>query len=145
MGLAIISPIALALLLPAQAIADRTRLRWLRPVMLSFGACMLVNLFAGTAITTRLVYATGTAGTGRVTGETQTSALYNSAPVWRYFVDIQTPAGQTIGTTFKSNDFNVYPPRNGVTYPSVGESFRLRYLPMFPQDFVIVQSAESGS
>ena len=41
------------------------------------------------------------------------------------------------------DDFNVYPPQNGVYYPQEGDVFNVSYIERFPQDFIISSNDDS--
>lgn len=99
--------------------------------------------FLGSSLATNLVYRYGVDGEGIITGRFQTGAMYNEEPVQGYRVMIQTREGDTLETSFQSDRFNVYPASNEVTYPPSGIKFTTRYLPAYPEDFVIVSNDDS--
>jgi len=99
--------------------------------------------FLGSAIATSLVHRYGVDGEGVVTGRFDTGAMYNDEPVQGYRVLVRTRGDRTVQTGFRSDTFNVYPPENGVAYPLPGVRFTARYLPDYPEDFVIIADDES--
>jgi hypothetical protein len=113
---------------------------WIIPLGVVFGAIVL--LF-GTSIMTTLIYQYGVAGSAVVTGTYDTGSQYNNHDIFGHRVLIRTADQQVISTSFESDDFNVYPPRNETFYPGKGDVFTVRYLSHFPNDFVIV--ADDGS
>lgn len=99
--------------------------------------------FLGSTIATNLVYQYGVDGEGVITGRFETAAMYNEEPVQGYRVLLRTAMGRTIETSFQSDSFNVYPPENEVVYPSRGMRFTARYLPDYPEDFIIIANDDS--
>ncbi len=51
-----------------------------------------------------------------------------------------SPNGPVVETPFRSDDFNVYPPRNRTRYPDSGDVFTVRYLPRHSDELVIVRN-----
>jgi hypothetical protein len=58
-------------------------------------------------------------------------------------VQIKTADCVIVDTTFEDDDFNQYPFSNTFVDPSPGDQFNVRYLPTFPQDFVIITNDDS--
>lgn len=113
---------------------------WLIPLFIIAG---IANLIFGTELMTILIYRFGAAGRATVTGSFATSTQYNNHNVRGHNVLIRTAGGGVIETSFRDDDFNVYPPHNSVTYPGQGDEFSVRYLQNYPTDFVIVAADES--
>ncbi|MGI4834955.1 MAG: hypothetical protein ACRYFK_15995 [Janthinobacterium lividum] len=103
----------------------------------------VLNVFFGSMLAARLVYRAGATGRGEVISSYGTSTQVNSHNVVGYRVLLRTQQGQTVPASFEDDDFNVYPPANSVVYPGVGDQFTARYLPDYPQDFVIVTNDNS--
>lgn len=104
----------------------------------------MLNVFFGSAITNRIINQQGVLGTGVVTHIEGINEIYNDRQVMRYDVLIKTKNDQTIETSFKSSDFNIYPrPENGFSYPQVGVEFTAKYLPKDPRQFIILLNEES--
>jgi len=100
-------------------------------------------VFFGTGIATRLVYHNGMPAEGLVTGAFDTNTMYNDRMVYGYNVLLKRADGTTVESSFRTDDFNVYPPKNETHYPGVGERFSARYLPNHPTEFVIVATDDS--
>ena len=105
-------------------------------IFIPFGTPAL--LVFGSSLTAPLIYHYGVPGRAVIVSSAQTGNVYNNQPVERYTVMLQTADGQKIATHFDSSDFNVYPRRNEVRYPAVGQPFDVRYLSNQPQSFVIL-------
>ncbi|HYD14196.1 MAG TPA: hypothetical protein VEC11_15225 [Allosphingosinicella sp.] len=111
-------------------------------VPLAMVAFMLF-VFFGSWLTTPLIYHNGETGEGIVTGQFATADMRNQEPVVGFNVVIRKADGGIVRTSFRSDGFNVYPSANAVRYPPAGVRFNVRYLPIHPEDFVIVANDDS--
>ena len=109
----------------------------------AFIVLAFLNLFFGTGIAARVVHAFGEKGAATITGSYGTSTQYNNHDVVGYHVLLKTADGKVVETSFEDDDFNIYPPKNTVTYPGVGDHFTVYYLRWFPGDFIIVDNDDS--
>ena len=109
------------------------------------GGVLLLLLFGlfGEWLMNPLIYQYGETGEGVVTGEYRTASMWNQEPVIGFNVVIRKADGGIVQTGFRSDSFNVYPPANEVRYPTAGMRFTVRYLPVHPEDFVIVTNDNS--
>jgi hypothetical protein len=103
----------------------------------------VLNLIFGTSLAVRTVHAFGEKGTATITGTFGTSTQYNNHDVVGYDVLLKTADGKVVETSFEDDDFNIYPPKNSVVYPDVGDHFSVYYLRSFPKDFVIIDNDDS--
>ncbi|MGI4874260.1 MAG: hypothetical protein ACRYFX_24135 [Janthinobacterium lividum] len=108
--------------------------------LIAFG---VLSFLFGTNLASRLVFRAGTAGTGEVVSTYATSTQVNSHNVRGYRVLLRTAQGQTLETTFDDVAFPVYPADDFGSYPAAGEKFNTRYLPDYPQDFVVLSNDDS--
>ena len=126
-----------SLLIGAAAISlRRLAILWLVAVIVGYA---FVNLIAGPDLVVGLIYRFGDQAEATVTGTFPTNDIYNNQNVVGYHVLIRPSHGAVIETSFRSDDFNVYPPRNATSYPDSGDIFTVRYLRGHPDDFVIVR------
>jgi hypothetical protein len=102
-----------------------------------------LNVFFGTDVAAHMVHAFGEKGSATITGTYGTSTQYNDHDVVGYHVLLKTADGKVVETGFEDDDFNIYPPKNSVVYPDVGDHFSVYYLRWFPEDFVIVDNDDS--
>lgn len=102
-----------------------------------------LNAFFGTDIAAYVMHDFGEKGTATITGNYDTSTVYNNHNVAGYHVLLKTADGRVVETSFEDDDFNIYPPKNSVIYPGVGDHFSVYYLRGFPKDFVIVDNDDS--
>jgi hypothetical protein len=87
-----------------------------------------------------LIYRYGAQAEATVTGTFPTNDIYNNQDVVGLHALIRPADGPVVETTFRSDDFNVYPPRNRTQYPDSGDVFTVRYLRAHPDAFVIVKN-----
>jgi hypothetical protein len=143
----IIGPLLLAFVLPVIFLSRKPSLGGRIALgVLGYGLGLglaVVNLSYGAAIASRLIYHFGVAGSAIVTGSYQTANVYNNQDVIGYNILIRTADGKVVDSSFETDDFNVYPPRNATNYPNVGDAFTVRYLAHAPQTFVIVADDDS--
>ena len=102
-----------------------------------------LNVFFGTDIAADVLHRFGERGSATITGSYDTSTVYNNHNVVGYHVLLRTTDGKVIETSFEDDDFNIYPPKNSVIYPGIGDHFSVYYLRWFPQNFIIVDNDDS--
>jgi hypothetical protein len=102
-----------------------------------------LNMSFGPDLSASTIYKLGETGSAQITGTFETSTQYNNHDVVGYNVLIKTAGGKIVETSFEDDDFNLYPAPDGYVYPQPGDQFNVRYLPTFPQDFVIVADDDS--
>jgi hypothetical protein len=118
----------------------RTAILLLVPIILGYA---FLNLIFGSSWVVALIYHYGSQAQATVTGLFPTNDVYNDQNVVGFHVLIRPADGPVAETTFRSDDFNVYPPRNRTRYPATGDIFTVRYLPGHPDEFVIVRNDAS--
>lgn len=107
-----------------------------------FGAAIL-NLVMGADWADGLIYRHGIPAQATITGSFPTNTIYNNQDVVGFDVLIRPAHGSVMETSFRTDDFNVYPPRNRTRYPDTGDVFTVRYLPGHPDAFVIIRNDDS--
>ncbi len=115
----------------------RFAILWFVPVIIVYA---FLNLANGPDWVAALIYRFGSQAPATVTGTFPTNDVYNNQDVVGFHVLIRLTDGTIVETTFRSDDFNVYPPRNATRYPDSGDVFTVRYLRGYPDDFVIVRN-----
>jgi|GEM_PF-1382731 len=109
------------------------------PAVLAF-----LNIFFGASLSSKLIYRYGEKGWGKVVAVEQTNSQYNDQWIYKYSVLLRTADGNTVETSFHSDDFMMYPvPDEGYNYPGQGVEFEARYVRSHPGAFVIVSDGES--
>jgi hypothetical protein len=76
-------------------------------------------------LSAELIHWFGAEGQATITGSFDTGISYNDRRVMGHNVLIKTADARTIETSFDYDDFNVYPPKNGVYYPQEGDAFNV--------------------
>lgn len=124
-----------AVFLPA-LISRKNRRRWhlIGPVWL----LVILNLVGGTYLASYALYHLGASAPAEITNSHGTDTRYNGHFVVSYDVSIKVADGKLFDTSFEDDDFNLWPSGNEATYPGLGDRFNVRYLPTFPDDFLIV-------
>ncbi len=97
-----------------------------------------VNLIWGPALNGAFLHRYGVSATATVTGLADTGNEYNDRRVYRHAVAFRTADGEARTGSFDDDDFNVSPAPGGISYPTPGEVFTLRYIAGVPWNFVIV-------
>jgi hypothetical protein len=138
--LAIIATIVLPILVSSVFSKRKRFLLVFYPV---FFVLAFLNIFFGSYVGVNVVHAFGEKGSATITGTYGTSTQYNDHQVVGYNVLLKTAGGKVIETRFEDDDFNIYPPENGVIYPDVDDHFTVYYLRWFPTDFVMVDNDDS--
>jgi hypothetical protein len=104
----------------------------------------IANFLGGPQLSVLLIHRYGVRGEATVTGTYSTNTSYNDRQVMGHNVLIKTAARQTIESSFEDDDFNVYPPANGVYYPQDGDMFNVSYIKNYPEDFIIIISDDDS-
>ena len=103
---------------------------------------LTVNIFWGPPLSAYVLYHIGETGPAQITGAHTLDWLsYSRRNVIRYDVQLKTADGTIIDTSFDDIDSNRFPPVRAI--PERGEDFNVRYLPSFPDDFMIVTDDNS--
>ena len=99
----------------------------------------VLNFIFGHELTNSLVYKYGKDGTALISNIEKTNDVYNYRPVMEYRIIISVAGDEKVNTTFRSDDFNVYPmPKTGYSYPRQGIPFSVKYMEKHPEVFIIV-------
>ncbi|MFP6561847.1 hypothetical protein WJ542_26600 [Paraburkholderia sp. B3] len=136
-------PVAIVVSILIGVVAIRLRrlaILWLVPLIFGYA---ILNVIFGPDWGVALIYRFGNQAPATVTGTFPTNDIYNDQAVVGYHVLIRPADGAVVEGSFRSDDFNVYPPHNATRYPDSGDVFSVRYLRGYPADFVIV--SDDGS
>lgn len=123
--------------------APKEKMPAFRKLSVFLGILMVLNFILGSRLNGWAIYAVGETGDAQVTGKEETSTQYNDQNVYRFNILLKTKDGKVVETYFRTDDFNVYPVHNSVTYPSTGDRFHVRYLRHFPSAFIILANDDS--
>ena len=100
------------------------------------------NFLGGPLLCGWLLYRVGETATAQVVSTYGTSTQVNDHDVVGYNVLIRDGHGDTFASRFEDDEVNTYPPSD-FSYPRVGESFGVRFLPGFPRDFIMLTDDDS--
>jgi len=131
---------------------------WMIPVYLAFGIGMTVwRRNAGWGIATFLAWmfamfcmqfinamflnAVGTRGTAVLIDARQTSSKLNENYVWTYEGVLRTADGRDVTFGFDTMSATLYPLRNAIQIPTLGQRFEVKYVPGFARNVVILTDA----
>lgn len=105
----------------------------------------MLNLFAGHLVRNPLLKKIGSPGEGMIVAQSQTNTRYNDKTVLRFDVMIKGKQAKPVATYCESADFNITPEphEDGYIWPATGKKFNVRYLPEYPQAFVIISDDNS--
>lgn len=131
---------------------------WMIPVYLAFGIGMTIwRRNAGWGIATFLAWmfamfcmqfinavflnAVGTRGTAVLIDARQTSSKLNENYVWTYEGVLRTADGRDVAFGFDTMSATLYPLRNAIQIPALGQRFEVKYVPGFARNVVILTDA----
>lgn len=131
---------------------------WMIPAYLAFGIGMTIwRRNAGWAIATFLAWmfalfcmqfinavflnAVGTRGTAVLIDARQTSSMLNEQYIWKYEGVLRTGDGRDVTFGFDTMTASLYPLRNAIEIPPLGQRFEVKYVPGFARNVVILTDA----
>ena len=125
-------------------LAEQKKLKRVRAFFQSFVVILpgVVYLF-GSYITNPLIYYAGIESTGKVISQEETRTLHNYKRIMKMNVAFLKADGTLQKSSFRTDEFNLYPGFGRVTYPRPGQEFKLRYLPSIPRYFVIQNNVDT--
>lgn len=113
------------------------------PAWLSLGIVGFVvgmfNIFTGSMVNGAFLNAYGTYGSAVITHGEETSSQLNDQNIWAYDAVIRTADGRDVKTSFDTMSASLYPPRNEINIPPVGERFVVKYIPGFEHNIAIMR------
>jgi hypothetical protein len=109
----------------------------------AFALFAVINIIRPHVIDGYIIDSVGEKADARVISIEETNNRHNKRAVMRHNIVFKTADGTNVETYFDTWDFNIYPTANSVRYPQTGETFKVAYLPSFPDAFLILTEAES--
>jgi len=98
----------------------------------------LVNVFTGQFVNAVFLAHYGERGSAVVTLEEETSSTINDSAIWDYDAVVKTADGKDVVTDFSTTTASIYPIRNEIIIPPLGERFIVKYIPGFEKNIVIM-------
>ncbi|WP_306576019.1 hypothetical protein [Oligella urethralis] len=121
--------------------AEQKRLKRLRAFFQSWVVVLpSVVYLLGSYISNPLIYYTGIEASAKVISQEQTRTLRNYERVLQMNVVFVRADGELQRSSFRTDEFNLYPKDGPAVYPRSGEEFKVRYLPKIPRYFVILNT-----
>jgi hypothetical protein len=99
----------------------------------------VLNVFFMSSLNAVFLANFGVAGKAVITHAQRTNSQLNNQFTWAYDAVMTTADGRDVGTGFDTMSANIYPPRNRIDVPPVGERFVIRYIPGFERNIVIMR------
>ncbi|WP_459616527.1 hypothetical protein [Bordetella sp. 2513F-2] len=99
----------------------------------------MVNMFAGSMANALFLNAFGTYGTAVITHAEETSSQLNERNIWAYDAVMKTADGRDVEIHFDTLSASLYPVRNRIDIPPVGERFVIKYVPGFERNVAIMR------
>lgn len=115
----------------------RRNQKWFMLIVVGFVAGML-NIFGAHVMNAVFLNAFGTTGSAVVTHEEETSSQLNDQYIWAYDAVVRTADGRDVVIGFDTMSASIYPIRNEIRIPPVGERFVVKYIPGFARNVVIM-------
>ena len=99
----------------------------------------MANIFTGSMINAIFLNAFGTYGSAVVTHAEETNSTLNDQPIWAFDGVMQTSDGLDVKIGFDTMSASLYPVRNQIDLPPVGERFVVKYIPGFERNVAIMR------
>lgn len=96
------------------------------------------NIFATHFLNAWFLNKFGVKATAVITNAEQTNSTLNDEYIWDYEAVIKTQEGQDVVTEFSTMSAAVYPIRNAILIPQMGEPFFVKYIPGYEKNIVIL-------
>lgn len=98
----------------------------------------MANVFLGHFVNALFLNANGVTGSAVIVHSEQTNSTLNDNYIWDYDAVLRTADGQDVPFTFDTMTASIYPIRNEILIPPEGEVFKVKYVPGFPRNVVIL-------
>jgi hypothetical protein len=118
--------------------AWRGNAAWMGLGIFGFIAAMF-NIFMGSMANGVFLNAYGTYGSAVITHQEETNSTLNEQYIWAYDAVMTTADGRDFKTDFDTMSAALYPWRNAIQIPPMGERFVVKYIPGFERNIVIMR------
>jgi hypothetical protein len=98
----------------------------------------VANIFCAHMLNAWFLNKYGEKSTAVVTHGEQTNSTLNDAYIWNYDAVVKTLDGKDILTGFSTSSASIYPIRNRIIIPPVGQRFVIKFIPGYEKNFVIL-------
>jgi hypothetical protein len=98
----------------------------------------IANIFCAHMLNAWFLNAYGEKSTAVIIHEEQTNSTLNDAYIWDYDAVVKTLDGKDVITGFSTMSAAIYPVRNSIIIPPVGQRFLIKFIPGSEKNFVIL-------
>lgn len=98
----------------------------------------MANIFCAHMLNAWFLNAYGVLSTAVITHEEQTNSTLNDNYIWDYDALVKTQDGKDVITGFSTMSAAIYPIRNTILIPPMGEPFMVKFIPGYEKNFVIL-------
>lgn len=98
----------------------------------------MANIFCAHMLNAWFLSAYGVKSTAVITHEEQTNSTLNDEYIWDYDALVKTQDGKDVITGFSTMSASIYPIRNRILIPPMGEQFVVKFIPGYEKNFVIL-------
>jgi hypothetical protein len=98
----------------------------------------MINVFTAHIANALFLNAFGEVGSAVVTYQRETSSQLNDQNIWAYDAVVKTADGKDVVTKFTTMSASIYPVRNEILIPPLGERFVVKYIPGFARNIAIM-------
>lgn len=98
----------------------------------------IANIFLAHMLNAWFLNVYGIKGSAIITKEERTNSTLNDQYIYDYDVLVKTADGKDVLTGFSTMSAAIYPVRNDILIPNVNETFRVKYIPGYEKNIVIL-------
>ncbi len=98
----------------------------------------MANIFCAHMLNAWFLNAYGVQSTAVITHAEQTNSTLNDQFIWDYDAVVKTQDGKDVVTGFSTMSAAIYPVRNSIRIPPMGEPFAVKFIPGYEKNFVIL-------
>ena len=109
-------------------------------LILPFFLMGVANVFTARIWNALFLERFGTDGTAVITQVAPTGSTINHQPVWDYMARLTTADHESMTAEFDTLSATIYPISNMIVIPAPDQPFAIRYIPGFPENFVIMRN-----
>lgn len=98
----------------------------------------MANIFCAHMLNAWFLNTFGEKSTAVITYSEQTNSTLNDAYIWDYDALVKTLEGKDVESGFSTTSAAIYPIRNRILIPPVGQLFFVKFIPGYEKNFVIL-------
>lgn len=98
----------------------------------------MANIFCAHMLNAWFLNAYGERSTAVITHGEETNSMLNDQYIWDYDALVKTLDGKDVITGFSTMSASIYPIRNRILIPPIGDKFVVKFIPGYEKNFVIL-------